>query len=192
MLDIPRLELLMRAETARMCGHEERQGELHMSMLYKEEWDILALLRNGWHATEEEKQKLFQGTWSEQGILNRLRGVCEKEGWTLQTGVKLEAFGGMVIGHPDAVINGHVLVEIKTVPNVDAMEKTLRDNKVPFKVFGQMQAYMFYGKYVTGIAIYEERATGLERIVEVPVDRAFQERMNTKAEKIVQMLRRVK
>jgi hypothetical protein len=170
-------------ETVQQTRFSKRVGELHMSQLWKPVKQIIDEVINGMTIEKENFGRLYWGNLGERGMTERLESVCKGLGYKIETKKKLEAFEGMLTGEADAVINEKILIEMKTVPTDDAIEKVKQ--KSPYKVKAQLQAYMFYGKYERGIVIYESRATGQIYVAEMDADPNMQHELHNKAQLVL-------
>lgn len=190
MIDIPKFELLLKAETAKRCGHEERKGQLSMSWLSLSDQEILARMKNGHTVDTETKLKLHKGTMAENDLRDRIIAVSESE-----VGRKigrwgpprtLVAYDGRLLGHTDGEIDS-TLIEVKTVPDRAVLEKIKQLPILPFKVRAQTNAYMFWGRYRDALVVYETRVEGDLWPVGVRPDLELQRELRKKAERILAM-----
>lgn len=186
-LDVQSLKDQLVQETGRLCGHQERKGKLSMSTLYLPIEELLKRYQEGHIVDDKTKLKLFQGTHAEIGVRNRLRCLAFANMWKYEPPTEISAFEGRLTGHIDGVLGGH-LIEIKTVPSASALEDIRTTNRVPNKVFWQVNAYMLWGRYPDCYVIYETRAEGEICIVEVRPNRRIQEEMREKAQKLLQLV----
>ena len=159
-----------------------------MSNLHLRIEEILERYRNGYHPDEEQKLKLFQGTQSEIGMRGRLEIVCKKLGLAWGDPRVLSAYGGRLTGHTDGDIDGDTVIEIKTVPDVAILNKMKGGDRVPFKVFSQVNAYMLWGPYERALVIYETRNEGLLWLVEVLPNNRVQAELQAKAEEVLKRI----
>ncbi len=175
-------------ETVRLCGHEERKGQLSMSWLHLPIETIVDQVRNGHHQDDCTKLKLYQGTHAEKGMRERLNLVCQVNNWSWGPPEVLTAYEGRLTGHTDGSING-CLMEIKTVPDVEALAQIKATGKVPFKVFSQMNAYLLWGKFdETAFAIYETRKEGEIWVLRVTANPRVQDELQQKAEQVLAII----
>ena len=186
-MNLPQLELVLKAVTADLCGHQGRQGQLSMSWLSLPVDEIVDRVRNGHVVDPENKLKLFQGTQSEIALRGRLEIVCKKLGLPWGDPETLSAYDGRLTGHTDGSIDGHV-VEIKTVPNVDILNRLKSDGRVPFKVFSQVSAYMLWGSHKRAVVIYETRAEGALWFCECLPNKRVEGELKEKAEKVLEIV----
>jgi len=168
-------------ETCVQCGHEERKYELHMSQLWKPVNQIVDELLNGVQVTTIDRLKFYQGNEAERNMRDRLQGICEVKNLPMGGKKKIYGFEGRLQGEIDGDIDNKILLEVKTVPNDDALAAATRDNTVPFRVFAQVNGYMYWGKYDRTIVIYESRGTGKLWCVDVEPDLKLQEELADKA-----------
>ena len=98
-------------------------------------------------------------------------------------GVEISEFGGMVKGHTDGEIKG-CLLEIKTVAEADH----LPTNRVPYRVYWQVQAYMYYGDYRSAYVIYLDRSTGQIRVFDINLDDSMGRKIQAKLIRIIRAI----
>lgn len=186
-MNIPQLELTLKAVTAEHCVHEERKGVLGMSNLYLPIDEILQRYKFGYHPDNEQKLKLFQGTQSEIAMRGRLMIVCKNLGLQWEEPEVLFAYEGRLTGHTDGSVNDHVL-EIKTVPNAEILNDIKKSGRVPYKVFCQVNSYMLWGMKKKALVIYETRNEGQLCLVEVLPSEKLQAELKAKAEKVLSLV----
>jgi len=189
--DVGVLHELLLQETINTCGHEERKGQLSMSWLSLPVEEIVQRVKNGHHEGLEKKLKFYQGTRAEEGMRTRLKAVLAfSPGQAIGEWKEprlLTAYEGRLTGHTDGAI-GDTVVEIKTIPDRRAMEEMQHRGKLPFKVYAQVQSYIFWGRFRDGLVIYETRVEGEQSLVPVMPNRHVQEELRQKAEQVIKLL----
>lgn len=187
-MNIPQFESTLKDVTGDLCGHEVRKGVLGMSNLYLPVEEILQRYRDGYHPSEEQKMKLFQGTQSEIGIRGRLEIVCKKLGLEWGDPRTLVAYNGRLTGHTDGDVERQIVIEVKTVPDYEILKRMKQDGRVPFKVFSQVNAYCLWGPFERGLVIYETRNEGALWLVDVLPSRKIQDELKQKVERVLQAI----
>lgn len=187
-MNLPQLESTLKQVTAETCGHEVRKGVLGMSNLYLPVEEILQRYREGYNPDADQKLKLFQGTQSEIGMRGRLEIVCKKLGLRWGDPRTLVAYDGRLTGHTDGDVEGQTVIEIKTVPDYEVLQRMKKEGRIPFKVFSQVNAYCLWGPYQRGLVIYETRSEGALWLVDVVPNRSVQDQLKTKAEQVLKVI----
>jgi hypothetical protein len=162
------LQKLIEDESIRQCGHEERKGKLSMSWLHLPEGEILQRVRTGCQMDDQTKLKLFQGTWAEEGMINRLMPAIYGETFKKVFNVEISAFDSRLTGHIDFILDAETIVEYKCIGTREKFDKQKAQGKVPFKVFSQVQSYLLWGKYKKAFVVYECRDDGTIWVTEMP------------------------
>ncbi len=183
------LHKLLDEETYRQCGHEERKGQLSMSWLHLPEEEIIDKVLNGCAMDDRSKLKLYQGTYAERGIRERLSSLLNSTSLLCTQPKVLTAYDGRLTGHTDGSIDD-ALVEIKSVPDEYALAQTRSKGKLPFKVFCQINAYMLWGKYKRAFVIYESREEGLHWVSEHYPNNNCQRDLIAKVETVLLLLKK--
>lgn len=173
--------------TAGMCGHQERQGELHMTALYLPVQEILANIKNGHVVDLEKKMKFFQGTVADDAFKRRMERIFRQR--YLFVDPEIKAYGGRLVGHPDAIVDEVVAVEFKTVPTIEILEDMRIRRVLPRKVRCQVQSYLQWGEGLKrGIVVYESREGGFPWCVDVEPDEYLQRELKAKAEEVIRTM----
>ena len=131
-------------------------------------------------AYREENQllKFYIGYASEDDIVLRLKGLGD-----YRPGEQISMFGGRVQGHTDGSFEGR-LVEIKSV----ALESWLPTDRLPHKVWWQVQAYLRYTSFRDAYVIYLARETGRVAVFEVAEDRELGRRIHNRVLALVRAI----
>lgn len=178
--------MLLVEETVRQCGHQERKGVLSMSSLLEKDEVIIDRFRNGHDVDTLTKLKFYHGSHAEEGMRTRLIALFEQTG-KLECGTTLVAYDGRLTGHVDFIIDG-IVVEYKTVPTVEILDRMREQNNLPRRVFYQVQAYLLWGKFPKAFVVYESRAGGFPWVIEVLPDGNIRAELRAKADRLITAL----
>lgn len=150
--------------TVANSGHEPRRKYIGLSGIGGCERAMYETALHGGTMSVGEHLRTRISFELEAAVIGRLREMHmygERE--------EISLFNGMVQGHTDGTISVTqgalpAVLEIKTVAR---MEYFPRDERLPRKVYWQIQAYMHYLQREEGIVIYLERANGDLRVYRV-------------------------
>ena len=179
------LQRLIVKETIRVCGHQERQGELHMSCLHLPDELIIKYIREGNKQEEKSKSKLFQGTWAEEGMTGRLYNIFHPDGTVKASNLEINAYGGRLIGHIDFLMDVDVFVEYMSFGTPEKLMIQKNTGKIPRKKYCQIQSYLLWGKFDKAFFIGEDRDEGELWVKEIYPDHKFQSELKAKVERLL-------
>ncbi len=139
--------------TADHSGFETSRDYVSLSQIHLPADEIIRQYINGFTADHLQRLKCYKGYQMERDLKVRIEETFGSERVYLTPAVS--AFDGIVAGHPDLLLD-KLPADIKTVP----LDEHLPVDRVPRRVFLQLQAYMLYGNWPRSLAIYESRETG--------------------------------
>jgi len=158
-----------------------------MSSLGLPEHEIIKQFREGSIPDDETRLKYYQGTIAERGLRLRLMELHRSGRLVFEEPREIRAFDGLLVGHTDGAVDG-VVIEYKTVPTAEILQEVISRHKLPWRVYTQIQAYMLWGPYPSGMVIYECRSGGRPWIHEVARDSRVQQTLHDKARQLVDTL----
>jgi len=183
------LKKLLIEETVRQCGHEERQGQLHMSSLHLPVDVILENIRNGQQVDDEMKLKFYRGTHAEKGFQERLRSLLLAHQLYSDGPRTIRAYDGRLIGHIDASLpNDNVVIDYKSAPDKDALAEVMQTRQVSRRIYFQVQSYMLWGNFGKGFVVYETMKEGFIFIVEVRPHEATRRRLKDTVREVLERM----
>jgi hypothetical protein len=91
----------------------------------------------------------------------------------------VEVGKGLWKGHVEIVLDD-IPTDCKSVP----LDEHLPQDRLPRRVYWQMQAYMLYGNWATGMIIYESRESGIIRDYLVAPNGSIQRQIEEKRKRI--------
>jgi hypothetical protein len=141
---------------------------------------ILEQYEKGFEDSLATRLKCYKGYQMERDLLGRIKAVFGND---IETGLEISAFDGLVKGHPDFFFKG-APADVKSV----LLDDWLPVERLPRKVFYQMQAYMKYSGRAEALVIYESRETGNMRAFFIPQNWRIQEEIDGKYSQIVEQI----
>lgn len=159
---------------------EEKRDYVSMSHAHMSIEDLLKQWKNGFQADEKARLKCYKGYQMEADLLKRVKDIFVDK---ITDGGEIEGFEGKVKGHPDFRFEGNP-GDFKSVLCDDWMPA----NKLPFKVYCQMQAYMFYDNAKMALVIYESRQSGIIKAFWVTPNTSLQEEIDFKFKSVVKVI----
>lgn len=164
-------------------GHESRRDYIGLSHCSSQIELILESWKDGFSADSIALLKCYKGYQMEADLLRRLRAVY---GDRVKPGGEITAFGGLVKGHPDFRFDDFP-GDMKTVPldeHLPAIER------LPRRVFWQLQGYMLYSGKTKVLCIYESRESGLIAAYWVYPVRCIQDEIHEKMTSVVSQVKK--
>jgi hypothetical protein len=122
---------------------------------------------NGYIASDVERLKCYKGYQMEKDLLRRLQSIY---GDNLRVDVEITSCSKMVQGHPDFALYDFP-GDCKSVLKDEWLPV---NNRLPNKVYYQLQAYMLYSSINKAVIIYESRESGLLWSAWIPKNEAVQ------------------
>ncbi len=159
---------------------EHKRNYIPLSQAYKEFAELISDYKKGYEATVEDKLKCYKGYQMEKDIVDRLQKIYFN---SIKTSMEISAFDGKVKGHPDFSLNGNP-GDCKSV----LKDEWLPNDKLPWRVYCQMQAYMFYSGTQESYVVYESRESGILKSFTVFPDKKLQYDISYKYERVVQQI----
>lgn len=138
--------------TAKNSNYDVRRNYISMSHAALNLDEIVAQWNGGFEDSLHARLKCYKGYQMERDLMQRIIAVF---GERIKTDVEYTAFDGLVQGHPDFEIDG-LPGDCKSV----LMDDWLPKEKLPRRIYWQMQAYMLYSGKPRAVAIFESRESG--------------------------------
>lgn len=160
---------------------EETRDYISMSYAALDKEEILRNAQMGYVADHLALLKCYKGYQMEDDLKRRIIAVF---GDRITLKPEMTAFDGKVQGHPDFLFDGFP-ADCKSVPRDEHLPV---GDRLPRKVYGQMQAYMLYGKQPKALVIYESRETGSIRDYWVFANPRIQREIDEKYKWVVDQL----
>lgn len=145
--------------------------------------DLIAQYRNGFSADDKGKLRCYKGYQMEADIVARIRLSLIKSNckYNFQTNTEISAFNGKVKGHPDFTLN-YEPCDVKSVLKDD----WIPINKLPKKVYWQMQGYMLFSNKDHALIVYESRESGIIKVFDLYKNTNIQTEIQIKMAKVVE------
>ena len=145
--------------------------------------DLIAQFNGGFTADEKGRLKCYKGYQMQHDFVERMKKVF---GNRVKTDIEVTAFNGMVKGHPDFTFDG-LPGDFKSVLQDDWIPV----DKLPYKVYCQMQGYMLYSNIGKALVIYESRESGLIKSWWINSNAKVQQLIDDKLKLVIQELSRL-
>jgi hypothetical protein len=116
--------------------------------------EIITSLQKGYETNILSDLKCYKGYQMEADMKRRIKSIF---GERVDFDFEISAHNGLVKGHPDFNFDRYP-ADCKSVLMDDWLPK---DNKLPRKVYWQMQGYMLYMNKDKSLVVYESRESGL-------------------------------
>jgi len=170
--------------TAANSNFDRTRPYVSMSHVTLSEEEIMALFLNGFEDSLAIRLRCYKGYQMERDLKERISKVFPDQ---VKFGIEIEAFQGMVLGHPDFFFAGYP-ADCKSVP----LDEHLPGGKLPRRVYWQMQAYMKYSLKSQALVIYESRETGRIMHYWIRENLAIQAEINHKLQRVVEAIGNIK
>lgn len=159
MPQLPHLDFVSRIEhyTAEHSNFDSSRDYISMSHSNLSVDDLVNQYESGFDDSLAIRLKCYKGYQMQKDLINRITAVF---GDDITTDAEISAFNGIVRGPPDFMYNHPEYHGIPGDVKSVAMDAWLPQDKVPYRVFCQMQAYMLYSATAHAMVIYESRETG--------------------------------
>jgi hypothetical protein len=181
------LEEILRNQTIKDSGHEERKGVLSMSSLHLEDDEIIRNYFDGMAVVPFQHLKFYRGKLAEEGFIERI--VNSHIFSTVLVHQKISVYDDRLTGHTDILIPEHnIIFEYKSVPSIENLAELAQSKQVPYKVFCQVQGYLLWGKYTKAFIVYEAREGGYPIVIEMDSHYNKQVDLRNKAERILKQI----
>lgn len=177
MIDSVRVEKQLINYTVAISNFENRRDYVSLSHCYLPFEDLINQYFQGFEADKRQRLKCYKGYQMERDLVKRITDIF---GGDIKLNYEISAFDGLVKGHPDFVMNGFPC-EIKSVLKDDWIPK----DKLPQKVYWQVQGYMLYMGKEYALVVYESRESGLIKCFSVRENKNIQDIIAKKMRKIV-------
>lgn len=180
MMEIEKIVEALENYTIENSHFDEKRDYLSLSHSNLSVEEMLDQYQKGFEKTKSGCLKCYKGYQMEADMLKRISTVFKDK---ISNGGEIEAFAGIVKGHPDFRYEGDP-GDFKSV----LMDEWIPEKKVPFKVYCQMQAYMMYLNRYKSLVIYESRETGMIKAFEIHCNKKLQNEIHNKFEEAVKRL----
>jgi len=168
--------------TLRTSNYDVSRDYISLSHCAASVDELVAMYQKGFADTIESRLLCYKGYQMELDLVNRL--VNAFGNMRIKTDVEISEFGGRVKGHPDFTFD-YYPGDCKSV----LMNSWIPEDRLPRKVFWQMQAYMRYLKKDRGVVIYESRELGIIKVFIVNENHEIQEKIHDKLQEVLTLLR---
>jgi hypothetical protein len=165
----------LEVHTAQMSGFETKRSYLSLSHISLEDEEILSQWFTGFRDSLMIRLKCYKGYQMERDLVNRVISIYGTD----RAKLNVEVGKGLWKGHVEIVLDD-VPTDCKSVP----LDEHLPQDRLPRKVYWQMQAYMLYGNWDTGRIIYESRESGVIRDYIVFPNSSIQRQIEEKRKRI--------
>lgn len=172
-----RISTTLEQFTAANSKFETKRPYISLSNSFKSEEELLQEFINGFQDGHEIRLKCYKGYQMERDLKQRIEKCFYGH---VGPGGEVSAFNGLVQGHPDFLFDGYP-ADCKSV-NLD---EHLPVDKLPRKVYWQMQGYMKYSETTKALVIYESRQSGFIRDFWIFANTSIQEQIDTKMRSVV-------
>jgi len=171
--------------TSKKSNYETKRNYIPMSQAYKTEEELISDYKNGYSDNELIRLKCYKGYQMERDIIEILTDIYGEE---ITTDICLSAYSGLVQGHPDFKLWG-MFGDVKSV----LMDKWIPDpDRIPRRVYMQMQSYMLFSNTKRCLLIYESRESGLLKVISVHANDNVQLEINIKFKHVVDKVLKLK
>lgn len=170
--------------TIKNSNFEKKRNYISLSHCYLSANELIEQYKTGFLDNVAIRLKCYKGYQMERDLINRLKNVFEGR---IKTDVEFSAFDGIVKGHPDFIFDGYP-GDCKSV----LLDEWIPTDKLPRKVYFQMQAYMKYSNIDKALVIYESRESGSIRVFRINANLSIQNEIHTKLSEVVFIIKRLK
>lgn len=137
--------------TASISQFDTHRPYIGLSNIYLEPATLIDHYLNGQTSDLIGKLKCYKGYQMEKDLVGRIQSLY-KDRISFR---EIEAFDGLIKGHPDFWYD-NIPGDTKSV----LMDDWFPDEKLPRKIYWQLQGYMLYGNSHKAIVVYESRESG--------------------------------
>jgi hypothetical protein len=166
--------------TASISGFEPRRKYIGLSNVHLDVGALVDLYNHGSKSDHLGLLKCYKGYQMEKDLLERLKKLY---GYKISTR-DIVVHGGLVQGHPDFWYDQDIPGDCKSV----LLDAHLPEDKLPRKVFWQLQGYMLYSNTVKALAIYESRESGRIRHKWINRNEAICREIKTKIDSVLELI----
>lgn len=142
--------------------------------------EIVNQHRKGFIDSKEIRLRCYKGYQMERDLKERIKATFDHR---IRFDIEVSAFDGLVKGHPDFALDENP-GDCKTVP----LDEHLPKERLPRKVFYQMQGYMLYMRKKSAIVIYESRETGKIQDYWITAHESIQREIDAKFQQVLRSL----
>ncbi len=166
--------------TIEKSNFDEKRNYISMSHSHLSVEELIEQYTKGFEKTKDICLKCYKGYQMEEDMISRLNAVFKEK---ITNGGEIEVFAGIVKGHPDFRFENNP-ADLKSV----LMDDWIPKEKVPYKVYCQMQSYMMYSNRDRGLVIYESRETGIIKAFDLFSNNKLQKEIHNKFREVVKKL----
>lgn len=170
------------------CDHsnfEQKRDYISMSNAILSVEELLSQFYSGYTADETQLLKCYKGYQMEKDLLYRLGETFKDE---VKFKIEVKAFDGLVQGHPDFSFEDFP-GDCKSILKDEWIPET---NKIPQKIYWQMQSYMLYMKKNKAVLIFESRESGIIKDIWINQNSVIQNKIHEKFTLISNKLNQIK
>ncbi|HMT28789.1 MAG TPA: hypothetical protein PKD91_05870 [Bacteroidia bacterium] len=169
--------------TASISGFDLHRKYIGLSNIFLDADTLINNYNQGQTADHLSKLKCYKGYQMEKDLVHRIQKVYGNK----ISFKDILAFDNLVQGHPDFWYEEIIPGDCKSV----LLDSHLPDDKLPRKVYWQVQGYMLYGNAQKAIVIYESRESGRIRHRWVNRNEVICREIQTKIETIIRSIQPV-
>lgn len=137
--------------------------------------------KNGFADSLTVRLKCYKGYQMEADMKRRIKTVFPDN---YSEAPEISVHGGLIKGHPDFLFNGYP-GDCKSV----LMDDWIPKDKIPSRIYFQMQAYMLYMKKTESIVVFESRESGMIQDFKVYANFKIQKQIEDKYNEIARILK---
>lgn len=168
--------------TCKNANFDTERGYISISHCSLSVSEILNQWHSGFTDTPEIRLRCYKGYQMERDLKQRMKSVYAE--LFNDNPIELTAFDGLIKGHPDFTFDGYP-GDFKTVQ----IDDHLPIDRLPKKVYWQMQGYMLYHKSNKSLVIYESRGSGKIMDFWVYANVKIQDQIHEKFSEVVRTIR---
>jgi hypothetical protein len=158
------------------CEHsnfEEKRDYISMSNAILSVEELISQYFSGYTADEIQLLKCYKGYQMEKDLLIRLGETYNDK---VKFKIEIKAFDGLIKGHPDFSFDGFP-GDCKSVLKDEWIPLP---NKIPQKIYWQMQSYMLYMNQNKALLIFESRESGIIKDIWINSHSTIQNKIHEK------------
>ncbi len=165
--------------TVEISQFDDHRKYIGLSQIHLPIDQILSNIRTGQKADHFERLKCYKGYQMERDLVWRIQKLYGSR----ISQRDIVAHNGMVQGHPDFWYDD-IPGDVKSV----LLDQYLPEDKLPRKVYWQLQGYMLYSGSMKAIAVYESRESGRLRHKWINRNEAICDEIQQKVESLISEL----
>ena len=170
--------------TAKNSRYELSRNYISLSHSVLSVQELVEQYRAGFQDGVERRLKCYKGYQMEDDLRDRL--IRAFPPFCVTPGNEIQAYGGIVKGHPDFRFDG-CPGDCKSV----LMDEWIPNGRLPRRVYWQMQGYMLYSKSPQALVVYESREGGKLKAIWVYPNHAIQGEIDRKMQDVIAIVKGV-